>query len=114
MPSSRRASVSLLFHISQLCFPYSRVWTANQDRATKDSPHDDNLGRVRVPVLMVACEGGAVAGSAEDILNRLGGADKQVLVLTGQHGGYGHGDPYFANDADVAFWQPMLDWILDR
>jgi hypothetical protein len=87
-----------------------------------DSPHDDNLSEVNIPVLMVACDGGAIAGSADAILNRLGGDDKEVLNLTGDYVDpvfgvvvpYGHGDPYYANNAELKFWQPMLQWIQDR
>jgi hypothetical protein len=82
--------------------------------AVGDSPYDDNLSEINIPVLMVACEGGAIAGSADDILSRFGGDEKEVLTLTGAYGGYGHVDPYVANDAEAIFWQPMLDWILAR
>jgi hypothetical protein len=87
--------------------------------AVGDSPHDDNLSQVNIPVLMVACDGGAIAGSADAILNRLGGNENEVLNLTGDYVDpvfgvvvpYGHGDPYFANNAETMFWQPMLQWI---
>jgi hypothetical protein len=82
------------------------------------SPYDENLSSIDVPVLMVGCDGGAIAGSADYILSRLGGDENEVLELTGDYVGilgntvgYGHADPYFAYDAAEKFWQPMLQWI---
>jgi len=80
----------------------------------EDSPYDDNLSEIHIPVLVVAAEGGAAAGSANDLLIRLGGDEKQILVVSGSGGGYGHADLYFANDADTQFWQPLLNWLQNR
>lgn len=83
-----------------------------------DSPHDDNLGLVDIPVLYVGADG-SFAHYADAILDWLGGDDKEKLIVTGalpyyDTSGYGHADLYFGEDADEDFWQPMLQWILDR
>ena len=81
---------------------------------TEDSPYDDNLDKIHVPVLLVDADGGAIAGSSDETLSRLGSEEKEILRVSGSVGGYGHADLYFADDADTEFWQPMLDWLLYR
>jgi hypothetical protein len=83
-----------------------------------DSPHDDYLDLVDIPVLYVGADG-SFAHYADALLQRLGGDDKEKLIVTGTYpyydtSGYGHADLYFGEDADEDFWLPMLQWILDR
>jgi len=89
------------------------------DPEVGDSPYDDNLSEVTIPVLYVGTDG-AFALMGPDILTELGSSDTGYLPLTGEHiypystSGYGHADPYFADDAETTFWQPMLEWIQAR
>jgi hypothetical protein len=80
-----------------------------------DVPYDDHLGQVTVPVLYVGAEGG-VGRHGLHGTSLLGSADVTSLLVRrypeeGRLLDYGHADLFLAEDAKVAVWAPLLDWL---
>ncbi|WNG54526.1 hypothetical protein F0U59_06800 [Archangium gephyra] len=80
-----------------------------------DVPYDDNLARVRVPVLYVGAAGG-MGGHGLHSLSLLGSTDVSSLVVQRfpdmyRAVDYGHADLFLAADAQSAVWTPILDWV---
>jgi hypothetical protein len=81
-----------------------------------DSPFDDHLGEIRVPVLCIAPAGGL--GQA-DIYSTtlLGSTDVSVLFIQLHPAeevtlDFGHIDLFTAENAPSLVWAPMLHWIV--
>lgn len=80
-----------------------------------DSPFDDHLSAVDVPVLYVGAAGGFGAfGLFSTTL--LGSSDVTSLVVgveppENRVQDIGHADLFLAEDAEALVWQPILDWI---
>ncbi len=83
----------------------------------EDSPHDDYLGLIEIPVFFLGANGGwghlmdytaSLLVSCDDIeiLN--------VSLLPEQDEDIGHVDIYTAGNAEIEFWSPVLEWIEDH
>ncbi|MFP2913675.1 hypothetical protein ACLESD_53575, partial [Pyxidicoccus sp. 3LFB2] len=80
-----------------------------------DVPYDDNLHRVKVPVLYVGAAGG-VGRYGVHSLTLLGSQDVTVQIArtlpeSARALDYGHADLFLADDARERVWQPMLQWV---
>lgn len=88
----------------------NRLWCP-----TQESPWDDHLGEVTVPILRVAAAGGF--GPYYDRTLDLVGSDDITRLDVRLHPeeevllDFGHVDLYTADNARDLFWQPMLEWI---
>jgi len=85
---------------------------------TMDTPYDDNLGEVKVPVLYVGQAGGFGA-FGEYALDLLGSGDVTKLMIqfrpeTDATHDWGHMEAYSAEQAQQLIWEPMLKWIVDH
>jgi hypothetical protein len=81
-----------------------------------DSPHDDHLGDITLPVLYVGAAGG-FSDPGLYTVGLLGGADKTSLVVRQKAPGdealdYGHQDLWLGRDAPALVWGPIGDWLL--
>ncbi len=82
---------------------------------TQESPWDDHLGEITVPILLVAPAGGF--GPYYDRTLEMVGSDDVSRIDIALHPpeevllDYGHVDLYTADNARDLFWQPMLEWI---
>lgn len=78
-----------------------------------DSPFDDHLGDITVPVLYVAGDGGfSDYGVYSTTL--LGSDDVETLIIDLKEENeedFGHTDIFLATEAEQLVWKPMLDWI---
>lgn len=85
--------------------------TCDQD----DVPFDDHLGAIEIPVFYLGAAGGnAEAGAfTTTLLGSSEVATEVVRLLPPEDFVFdlGHADPVVADDADVLFWQPILDWF---
>lgn len=82
-----------------------------------ETPRDDHLDEITVPVFFVGAEGGW--GSLMDhTASLLTGSDDVTLLNVSlnplQVQDIGHVDIFTAECAPQEFWQPMLEWIVDR
>ncbi len=80
------------------------------------SPYDDNLGAVQVPVLYIGAAGG-FAGLGEYTMQMLGSKDITNLMIQlrpddDAANDFGHMDAFTANKAPQLVWQRMHAWIL--
>ncbi len=79
-----------------------------------DSPFDDHLGEIRVPVFNLAAKGGLGPYTLYG-LTLLGSADitsKLVEIGTGNVlTEFGHIDLFAAPEAPVLAWRPLLNWL---
>jgi pimeloyl-ACP methyl ester carboxylesterase len=83
---------------------------------TVDTPFDDHLAQITVPILHVGAKGGfgpsAYASTtftaSRDVttitVQRLSDADEAM--------DFGHADTVLATDAETLVWRPILDWIM--
>ncbi|MEA1864731.1 MAG: hypothetical protein U9N46_06000 [Euryarchaeota archaeon] len=74
-----------------------------------DTSYDDNLRRIRVPVLYV---GGETGYGSQGIYTTTLFKSKDVTTLIVP--GYGHIDLLYGNGAETAVWTPICNWILDH
>ncbi len=78
-----------------------------------DVPYDDHLAEIVVPVLYVGADGGF--GALGVYQTNLIASTDVSLVLVDQAADpaldVGHNELFLANDAAIAVWQPILDWI---
>ena len=85
---------------------------------TLDSPLDDHLGDVTVPILYVGAGGGfGEFGPFSTTL--LGSTDVSQLLIDfeppeNRTADYGHWDLLLADNAESLVWQPILSWLLAR
>jgi hypothetical protein len=80
-----------------------------------DSPYDDNLSRIEIPVLYVGAAG-AAGEYGLYILDLLGSQDKQACIVRLLDPGYeaadfGHFDLLLAVNAVDLAWNPILNWL---
>jgi len=80
-----------------------------------DSPYDDHLGEITVPVFYVGAAGG-FGEPALETLSLLGSTDKTSLIVRllppGQEAfDYGHLDALFGSNAPDLVWKPILAWL---
>ncbi len=80
-----------------------------------ESPYDNHLGRIEIPVLYVGAAGGA-GDYGLHTLSLLGSRDKQALVIRLLPAEYeavdfGHFDLLMANLAPELVWAPVLNWL---
>jgi pimeloyl-ACP methyl ester carboxylesterase len=79
----------------------------------EDSPYDDNLGDITVPVLYLGANGGF--GQYGLYTTTLIGSDdieSHIVSLTGVgEEDFGHTDLFLATEAESLVWRPLLDWI---
>ena len=97
--------------------PYASVRYRQEVEAIKcdgnDSPFDDHLGEITVPIFAVGA-GGYFGDLIEYTTTLLGSSDVTILnVSLTEEMMYDIGivDISHAKDAPELFWQPMLDWI---
>lgn len=96
------------------------IWSVDwigYSSGTLDTPWDDHLGDIRVPVLAVAPAGGFGAAAVQSSLSLLGSND--VTVLEPALGvdllvEFGHVDLFTAPEAISLWWDPLLAWIDDH
>jgi len=81
-----------------------------------DSPYDDHLEEVTVPVLFVGAAGGyGEVGLYSTTL--VGSSDVTTLMVSQTPDpveDWGHSDLFLAAGAEALVWQPILDWIESR
>jgi hypothetical protein len=83
---------------------------------TFDTPFDDHLAQVTVPILHVGPKGGfGPSAYASTMLT----ASRDVTTITVQRLAdadeamdFGHGDTVLAREAETLVWRPILDWIM--
>ena len=83
-----------------------------------DTPFDDHLGAVQVPILNLAPAGGFGEQSKytttllanTDITHLMPTLNPPEAVLLD----YGHIDIFLANNAETLVWQPIVEWINDH
>ncbi len=79
-----------------------------------DTPWDDHLGDITVPVLVVTPAGGFGLDLVEPGVALLGSTDVQFLVPAVEgppEVDFGHVDLFTAPEAVALFWDPLIDWI---
>lgn len=84
-----------------------------------DLPWDDHLDEIDVPVLYVGAAGGF--GEFGVYTTTLLGSDDVTILLPRAFAApenrlfdRGHADIFLADEAATLYWEPILDWILDR
>jgi hypothetical protein len=78
-----------------------------------DSPYDDHLTAIEVPVLYVGVAGGYGAAGAYTT-TQVASTDVTVSIVSQTANpahDWGHNDLFLADDAAALVWQPVLDWI---
>ncbi len=80
-----------------------------------ESPYDDHLDAVTVPVLYVGASGG-FGRQGLHALTLLGSTDVSTLVLQrfseeARELDYGHADLFLSDDAETSVWAPLLEWL---
>lgn len=80
-----------------------------------DVPFDDHLGDVRIPTLNLAAAGGIGQASVYST-TLLGSPDVTTRIVSLKPPGeealdFGHGDLWFADNAEKLVWRPILDWL---
>lgn len=78
-----------------------------------DSPLDDHLAEVTVPLLFIGAAGGY--GEVGLYSTTLVGSSDVTTLMVSQASDpvedYGHSDLFLADGAEALVWQPILDWI---
>lgn len=83
-----------------------------------DTPHDDHLADINVPVFYVGAEGG-FGSYGVDTLTRLGSTDVSthlVRLHTAQERAveFGHADLFLADNARELVWTPIHNWLVNH
>lgn len=83
-----------------------------------DTPHDDHLGEINVPVFYVGAEGG-FGSYGVDTLGGLGSADKSTRLVRLHSAAaraveFGHADLFLADNARELVWAPIHNWIISH
>lgn len=81
-----------------------------------ETPLDDHLAEINVPVFYVGAGGGfgefgvynTTLLASNDVTTLVVSLDEDRLV------DLGHQELFLADDAEVLFWHPILDWIVDH
>lgn len=85
---------------------------------TSNSPYDDNLGEIRVPVLYIGAAGGF--GKLTEYTTQLVGSPDitkimmQTLPDADSQNDFGHMEPFTASQSRELVWQPLHSWIVKR
>lgn len=85
---------------------------------TTDSPYDDNLGEIRVPVLYIGAAGGF--GNLGEYTTQLLGSEDVTKIMVQLRpdddaaNDFGHMDPFTADQAPRLVWEPIHAWIVAR
>jgi len=81
-----------------------------------DTPLDDGLAQITVPILHVGAKGGfgpsAYASTTFTASRDVTTLTVQRLPDSDEAMDFGHVDPVLARDAETWVWQPILDWIM--
>lgn len=118
MPTDLRLTpldAGLDFLISAIHYQPVR-WFIDEDilmAGVEDSPYDDHLGQIRVPVLSVAA-GGGMGPLVDYGISLLGSTDVQYLVPSlgpPIETDFAHIDLFTAPESEALFWAPTLAWI---
>ena len=79
-----------------------------------ESPFDDHLGDITVPVLYVGANGG-IGAFGNYTTTLLGSSSVDTLLISqnpvNEQDDFGHADLFQAIEAEHLVWSPMLDWI---
>lgn len=81
-----------------------------------DSPFDDHLAEIDVPVLYVGAAG-AFGATGIHTTTLIASTDVTTLIVrqaADPEEDWGHEDLFLAEEAQTRVWQPMLDWITSR
>jgi hypothetical protein len=86
--------------------------------AAVDTPYDDHLGAINLPVFYVGAAGG-FGDTGLYTLGLLGGGDKTSLMVRQRPAGeeifdYGHQELFIGRDARELAWTPIADWLLSH
>jgi hypothetical protein len=81
-----------------------------------DTPYDDHLAEISVPVLYVGAEGG-FGSFGLDTLSRLGSADVSTHLVRlhpaqARAVEFGHADLFLADNARELVWEPIHNWLV--
>lgn len=84
-----------------------------------DTPFDDHLADITVPILNVTCAGGIGPGELHFTTDLLGSTDVQEICVQLHPDedailDFAHIDIFIAYNAPELVWAPMLDWIEDH
>lgn len=83
---------------------------------TFDTPFDDHLAQITVPILHVGAKGGfgpsAFASTTFTASRDVTTITVQRLPDTDEAMDFGHVDTVLARDAETLVWRPILDWIM--
>ncbi|MCP3142606.1 alpha/beta fold hydrolase [Pyxidicoccus xibeiensis] len=109
---------ALLYEYAQRSAPYQSLNEVVETEAWAcglDTPYDDNLDDVKVPVLYVGAAGG-VGIYGKHSVSLLGSQDTTFLMARTLPESlrvldYGHADLFLANDARERVWTPLLQWV---
>lgn len=81
-----------------------------------DTPLDDGLAQITVPILHVGAKGGfgpsAYASTTFTSSRDVTTITVQRLPDSDEAMDFGHVDTVLARDAETLVWQPILDWIM--
>ncbi len=99
--------------------PHYMPWRLGYELSTclcdeEDSPYDDYLSDVNVPVLYIGANGGTGVSGLYS-LELLGSSDVEALIITlsdHPYNDYGHGDLFLAENAPSLVWDPLATWLL--
>lgn len=86
--------------------------------STIDSPYDDNLAQIKIPVLYIGAAGGF--GRLGEYTTQLLGSDDvtrmmiQLLPNGHETDDFGHMDAFTAAQAPQLVWRPMQSWIVQH
>lgn len=80
-----------------------------------ESPYDDHLGDIKIPVFYVGAAGG-FGEYGTYTLNLLGSSDKNSLIIQmyppeAAALDFGHADLFWADNANTLVWEPIYEWI---
>lgn len=78
-----------------------------------DSPFDDHLGEVEVPILYLGAAG-AYGARGLHTTTLAGSSDVSSLIVSAETSAeqdYGHNELFLAVGARTLVWQPILDWV---
>jgi hypothetical protein len=83
-----------------------------------DTPHDDHLAEISVPVFYVGAEGG-FGSFGVDTLSRLGSPDVSTHLVrlhpaSARAVEFGHADLFLADNARELVWAPIHDWLVSH
>jgi hypothetical protein len=110
------------FDFQQFAPPYEAVrFMADYSLITSsdETPFDDHLADITVPILNITCAGGIGPGELQYTTDLLGSTDVQEIYVQLHPDedatlDFGHIDIFIAYNAPDLVWAPMLEWIEDH